>query len=114
MTGRQILFIFGCLGMRLLLAIIAKKINIKYLPIMGYLCLIPALGFLIIYFGNFRKTGIEVGGDKIWWNDLRPVHALMYCLFAIYAIKKKSFAWIVLLVDVCIGLIAFTVHYTRK
>ena len=35
-----------------------------------------------IELGDYRKTGKEVFGSKIWWNDLRPVHASLYILFA--------------------------------
>ena len=26
---------------------------------------------------------VKVFGGKIWWNDLRPIHALLYFLFQI-------------------------------
>ena len=29
---------------------------------------------------NLRKTGLEVFGDKIWWNNLRPIHGILYGL----------------------------------
>ena len=106
-TKRILLFLIGCIGVRSMLVILAKSINIKYLPYMGYLALIPAIGFIIIYLAGLRKTGREVFGDIIWWNDIRPIHAVLYILFALYAINKKSYAWIVLLIDVVIGLLTF-------
>jgi hypothetical protein len=93
--------------------IISKKININYLPLLGYLALIPTIGFTYIYITGLRKTGGEVFGDKIWWNDLRPIHALLYGLFAYYAINKNTNSWQFLLADVIIGLISFlSYHYT--
>jgi len=62
---RFLLFIFGCVVARLLFVYIAKNIKSKYLPILGYLSLIPAFGFIYIYYNNLRKTGQEVFGDKI-------------------------------------------------
>ena len=61
---------------------------------------------------GWRKTGVEVGGESIWWNDLRPVHAFMYGLFALLALNGvKEHAWKVLLLDTIIGLLAFTQHH---
>jgi len=78
---------------------------------MGALAVIPAIGFLTIYFGGLRKTGAEVFGERIWWNDLRPVHGFLYALFAILALQRNRLAWIVLLVDVLIGLTAFIMYH---
>jgi len=109
---RFALFLLGCIGTRSLLVYMAKTINVKYLPYMGSIALLISAGFFLIYTFKLRKTGGEVFGDKIWWNDLRPVHGLLYLLFAISAIQKKSYSWIFLLIDVCIGLISFlTFHY---
>jgi hypothetical protein len=79
---------------------------------MGYIAILPALGFFYIFFTGSRKTGDEVFGDKIWWNNLRPVHGLLYALFAYNAIRGNPTSWVYLLVDVLIGLISFlTFHY---
>ena len=78
---------------------------------MGYLALLPAIGFFYLFLTGSRKTGAEVFGDKIWWNNLRPVHGLMYFLFAYNAITGNSFAWVYLLVDVIIGLVSFLVFH---
>ena len=83
---RFALFLFGCIGIRILFVIIAKKIALRYLPILGYLALLIAIGFLYIFVTGSRKTGFEIGGDKIWWDWLRPVHSLIYFLFAYNAI----------------------------
>ena len=60
---------------------------------------------LVIFLTGSRKTGQEVFGNKIWWNNLRPVHAILYTLFAYNAINKNKEVWIYLLIDVIIGLI---------
>ena len=111
---RFLLFLGVCFILRLLLVIIAKKINIEYLPYLGYFTLIPAFGFLYIYLNDIRKTGGEVFGENIWWNDLRPIHAVLYILFALYAIKKNKNSYIVLLVDVLFGLSAFLLYHYKN
>jgi hypothetical protein len=112
---RFLLFLFGCIPTRLVIVYLAKVISPQYLPILGYLALIPALGFYYLYFSGTRKTGAEVFGDKIWWNNLRPIHGLFYTLFAYNAIIGNTFAWIYLLVDVLFGLTSFLIfHYINN
>ena len=108
---RFLLFFIGCIGTRFLLVLITKYSPIQYLPILGYIALVPALGFIYIYLTGSRKTGVEVFNAKIWWNNLRPIHGLLYGLFAYNAINKNHNSWIYLLVDLIIGLFSFTLHH---
>ena len=108
---RFLLFLFGCIGIRSLFVIIARYINTKYLKYLGYLALLPAIGFIYIYLTGSRKTGPETFGEKIWWNDLRPIHSILYFLFAYNAIIGNKHSWKYLLVDVLIGLISFLIHH---
>jgi hypothetical protein len=79
---------------------------------LGYLALLPAIGFFYLYFSGIRKTGPEVFGDKIWWNELRPIHGLLYFLFAYNAIIGNQNSWVYLLVDVLFGVTSFLIfHY---
>ena len=105
------MFLIGCIGIRSLFVIIAKYINTKYLKYLGYLALLPAIGFIVIYLTGSRQTGAEVFGEKIWWNNLRPIHSILYFLFAYNAIIGNEQSWIYLLVDVIIGLISFLIHH---
>ena len=109
-----LMFLIGCIGVRSLFVIIAKYINAKYLKYLGYLALLPATGFMYIYLTGVRNTGLGAFGEKIWWNNLRPVHSILYFLFAYNAIKGNKQAWIYLLADVLVSLISFLIqHYTN-
>ena len=108
---RFLLFLIGCIGTRSLFVYLAKNATEKYLMYMGYLALLPAIGFLYIYFSGARKTGAEVFGEKIWWNNLRPIHSALYFTFAYNAINGNPMAWIYLLIDVIIGLLSFLGHH---
>ena len=108
---RFLMFLIGCIGVRSLFVIIAKYVNTQYLKYLGYLALLPAIGFIYIYLTGSRKTGPETFGEKIWWNNLRPVHSMLYFLFAYNAINGNKQAWIYLLVDVLFGLISFLIHH---
>jgi hypothetical protein len=116
---RFLLFLIGCIGTRILFVLVAKYISLKYLPLLGYLAILPMIGFMYIYLTGSRKTGAEVFGGKIWWNDLRPLHALLYGLFAYSVIQRSNIslmysAWMFLLADVVIGLGAFLVYHYRR
>lgn len=108
---RFLLFLIGCMGTRLFFVYVAKNIESKYLHYLGYLALIPAIGFTYIFFTGSRQTGGETFGQPIWWNYLRPIHAALYYVFAYMAIHKNTSAWVVLLLDVVIGLVSFLVHH---
>jgi len=67
-----------CITVRLLFAYIASVANRRWLSILGYVAILPALGFLYLFVTGVRnKTGAF--GEKIWWNHLRPVHFSMDC-----------------------------------
>ena len=108
---RFLAFLLACIPMRFLFVYIAKKISPVYLPYLGLLALFPALGFLIIYFGGYRKKGGETFGQKIWWNNLRPIHAILYICFSYLAINKNKNAFMPLLIDVVIGLFSFMIYH---
>ena len=105
-------FIFGCVLIRSSFVLIAKKIDNDKLPYLGYLALIPAFGFAYSYFIKSRDTNMF--GLNAWWHNLRIVHSLLYLLFAIYAIQKKEFSYLVLLIDVLIGVISFSMHHFNE
>lgn len=112
---RFLLFLLGCIPTRLIIVYLAKNVSPLYLPILGYLALLPAIGFFYLYFSGTRQTGAEVFGDKIWWNNLRPIHGILYILFAYNAIIGNASAWLYLFVDVLFGLISFLIfHYINN
>jgi hypothetical protein len=111
MQKRTLMFLIGCVGVRSLFVVVAKTVNVNYLPLLGYLALLPCIGFIYIFLTGARKTGAEVFGEKIWWNNLRPVHAMLYGLFAYNAINRNKGAWIYLLIDVVLGLFSFLIHH---
>lgn len=106
MNKSMIYFLTGCIGARLLLAIVAKELPRPWLQVMGYLALAPALGFLYLFVSGARK-GAGAFGEKIWWESLRPVHSLLYFMFAFSAIKGNRKAWLFLLLDLLVGVTGF-------
>ncbi len=112
---RFLLFLIGCMGARFLLVYLAKKVSLTFLKVMGVIALIISLGFISIYLFGLRKTGTETGGELIWWNSLRPFHALTYAIFGYMALYgMQNHAWKVLLIDVIFGLFAFLIHHMHE
>jgi hypothetical protein len=111
---RFLLFLGGCIPMRLFFVFVAWIISIKYLPLLGYIALLPAIGFLYLFVSGERQIGLETQGAPIWWSKFRSIHGILYLLFAIYAIKGVRSAYLFLLADVLIGLMLFLwFHYTN-
>lgn len=105
---RHALFLLGCIPTRLLYTYLTSRYNV---PILGYIALMIGLGFLYIYFTDSRKTGPETFGEKIWWNDYRPLHGVLYLTFAYMYLNGVKNAWMVLLMDTMIGLGLFYNHH---
>jgi hypothetical protein len=109
------LFLLGCMGSRTLLTWIAATSSGCVLRALGVLALGPVLGWLYILFIGRRDTGIEVFGDRIWWNHLRPLHLLLWGFFAYLAIvHQHPYAWIALAVDTVLGGGAFLLHHASE
>lgn len=109
---RILLFLTLCIGTRLFLALLAFISKKEQLPYLGFLFLIISFGFAIIYLFKLRQTGIEVFGEKIWWNNLRPVHAILYGLAGYYAINGNNDSGKIIFIDTIIGFFAFTKHHS--
>tara|TARA_B100001093_G_C26844233_1_gene1021996 strand:+ start:1770 stop:2108 length:339 start_codon:yes stop_codon:yes gene_type:complete len=103
-------FIFLCFPARLALALIAKYININYLPFFAIITTIISIGFFI----NFIKHNPNdkgFFGNKVWWNNYRLIHSFNFALFSLQAFMKYDKAWIILLLDAFIGLFFFIFKY---
>lgn len=108
---RNLLFLFGCIGSRLTITYISYVLsNHPDLAKIGYVAMLPAIGFIIIYLFGLRKTGVEVSGGVIWWNNLRPLHGVLLGIFSYMAINKNKESWRILFADTLLGLSAFTIQ----
>tara|TARA_Y100000816_G_scaffold181971_1_gene131745 strand:+ start:6759 stop:7094 length:336 start_codon:yes stop_codon:yes gene_type:complete len=103
------IFLFGCFVSRILIAIVAKIINVNYLPIMAIFTSIISLSFLRGFILNSPKTGFF--GSKVWWQNYRIIHSFNFGLFSLLAFCKNPNSWIVLFIDAWLGLIFFINKY---
>lgn len=106
---RFTLFLLGCIPIRFLFVYIAKNIPINYLPLTAPITLIMGLGFFYTFFSG-KKTG-STFNQIAWWNNLRPIHGLLYILYSYYAYKKNSDSYKILLFDVIFGLLSFLIYH---
>ena len=113
---RFILFLGACIPARICLALIAKylsSVSSSYYKLFGYILLLPAFGFLFLFFtGKRQGVGLETQGGLIWWNKFRLLHGLIYLLFSYNAIFNPTFksAYLFLLFDAFMGLVLFLLH----
>lgn len=110
---RRIYYFLGlCITTRLTIAWLAWKYP-KITEKIGLVALLPAMGWLYIYFVSGRDTGAEVFGGKIWWNQLRVPHAMLWSLAALYSQRQSNLTWIPLLIDALLGLTSWIVNYSH-
>ena len=110
---RVVLFLFGCIFTRLLLAALAVSVtNPRHRQ--AFLVLLTLIGASLIYqhISGHRKTGIETFGEPIWWDDLRPIHGSMYLTAAgLFAAGQNTWASILLSIDTLVGFTMFLLHH---
>ena len=61
---------------------------------------------MIMFLFNLRQNAPE-GGGNTWWNNIRPIHSLLYIMFFIFVFIKKDYSYMFLLGDVILGLSVF-------
>ena len=101
---RQLLFIVGCIPVRILIALSPLMIVNEYL--MKFLSVILALigiSFFTLYHLGLRLSATE-GGGVTWWADLRPMHGLAYVSAGLAAASGQTvLTSCILILDLVIG-----------
>lgn len=105
-----LLFLLGCIPTRLFITYIAKT-QTQLLKYMAIPALAISIGFASIFIFKLRDTGREVLGQKIWWDNLRPIHSILWGAFAYNAFIGNKDAWIYLFIDTIFGLISFIIFH---
>ena len=104
-------FLFLCLCIRILFVYINYSICKTYLPILGIFYLIISIGFFYTFM--YSTSTLGAFGRKIWWNNLRLIHSLIYFICAIASFLKNRHTYILLIVDIIIGFSGFITQYFR-
>ena len=102
-------FIFGCIPIRLLIVYLVYRWSrvAIFMQIASVIAAVLSMSFFVLFFTKKRETGPEVCNGPIWWNNLRPFHAIAYLTFAILANidTLAQYAYIPLLIDVVVGIV---------
>lgn len=105
------LFLLLCIPLRLALVYWAIMIHsqknkdwsrTRY--ILDGFCLIIGISFIYQF---FRGNTIGFSGGKVWWGNLRIIHAINYLTYVIMSYYELNYAYVPLLFDVLIGLLGF-------
>ena len=103
MNRSELLFACMCIPTRILLALEGREAP-DWLIVTASLI---SAGFMYIWLSGARTVGVETGGRPIWWNNIRPIHSLLWLAFVIGALRGSPQAWKFLAFDVVLGLAAF-------
>jgi hypothetical protein len=99
------LFFLLCIIVRLFIVYVVYKYpsNILIIPL-----LVISIGF--IYQTLYKPRNKGTFGQNIWWEFLRPFHALTYLVASILVYNKNKYAPHVLLFDLIVGTL-FHIYY---
>lgn len=98
------LFLLGCIPIRILLAILVKNYPNKLIALP---LLIIAIGFIYLYITNSRLNAPEATNNITWWANMRIYHGLLYLMSGILILLNNKYAYIPLAVDVLFGLFLY-------
>jgi len=109
-TVRIVLFLSLCITIRSIAAYLAYKYpHTPLVKILAVLYTVMGISMLYLFISNKRQNAPE-GGGVTWWNNIRPIHALLYIMFALTVFMGKNYSYMFLVADVLLGLIAFTLN----
>jgi hypothetical protein len=111
---RWAMFLGLCIPSRFLLSFILSKLSKTHLRILGFILLLPVIGWTYIYLTKSRMSGGETFGQPIWWDFMRPLHAGLYLTASLMAISQNNKAWIPIAADTIIGLLSFVHHHKLR
>ena len=99
-----------CIFLRFLLTylvFVTYNNNYRYILIIFYLS--SALGLLYHYLNKKRKIGAF--NNTIWWDDLKPLHALLFISTCILLYIKNPYSYMLPFTDTIIGLIMYLLNH---
>ena len=108
---RSFVFLIFCIGSRNLLVYIAYKK--QYVEILSLITLLIGISFIKLAIGPKTVADKQLewlGDEDIWWHGMRLFHGIMYISFAMTYVYGYKYAWLFLLIDVCVGLIVWIIH----
>ena len=92
-----------CIIVRLFLAALTYFLyNSIYRLIFVVFYFLASIGTMYLYFTKSRKNGAF--NQNIWWDFMRPIHAIMFFVIALLLYNKYKYTYIIVIVDTLIGI----------
>lgn len=110
---RFIYYLVGCMGARSALTYLVKQ---RIFSQIGIIPLVMGMGFLYIYFYGSQSADEQLkwANAKVWWNDYRVVHGIIYSTAGLLSLYNHPCAWMLLAVDTFLGLVLFLHYHSNK
>lgn len=99
-----------CILLRSIFVLLAYFLHPKYVYYMSFPAAFVSIGFFVTYM-KYKPGDLGVFQGNVWWNDLRLIHSIIYGIFAFLAFSYNKKSYIVLFIDVIIGILAFLQNY---
>jgi hypothetical protein len=100
-----------CVPVRVLLAIAVCFLPTRFLPYAGALALFGVAGLLYRFF-TYTDSQLGAFNQRVTWNSVRPLHAMIWALFAVLAVSKNTRAKWIPFVDVAVGVAFYLKIFT--
>ena len=99
-------FWLGCVSARLALALAVGVVPLTWLPLVGVVSLFGVAGLLYRFF-TYNEQQVGAFHQPVTWNGARPVHALLWFVFAILALSESPSARIIPYLDLVVGIVVY-------
>ena len=96
-----------CIPVRLVLALVVWFLPSDWLPLAGFVAMVGVVG-LMYRFATYDSKQVGVFKQPVTWNNLRPIHACVWAIFAYLAVTKNPRAKFIPFADVLLGAAART------
>ena len=109
---RRMLFIFGCVPFRLLIAHAPMYVPEDFRYLQSGILLMTGLSFATLFAFKLRLNAPE-GGGETWWRNVRPMHAILYLGAGLNAyLGENEYASFLLFLDVYLGVTASIIQHS--
>ena len=92
-----------CFAVRLALVLAASQLSPRWRRPAAVVAAAVSASFFYQYQRRLVAFESTADGKRVWWDDVRPVHGLLWALYAALAWHRKRGAWAVLAADLLFG-----------
>jgi hypothetical protein len=94
-----------CVPARVVVGVVVWFLPERWLPLAGCIALAGVAGLLYRTF-TYDEKQLGAFNQRVTWNTLRPLHAMIWTLFAVLALSKNPHSKWIPFIDVGFGALA--------